>query len=107
MKNERERLGLNQTEFSAFGGVSKVSQFNYETDKRSPDAVYLAAVAAIGVDVLYVLTGQRAAPQQSTLGADETVLVEKYRRLAPENKVHAQAVVGAFADKGDCGKEVK
>lgn len=58
LRAERERLGLSQVAFGELGGVQKVAQINYEKDKRKPDAEYLAAIAAAGVDVLYVLTGQ-------------------------------------------------
>lgn len=60
LKAERERLGLNQTDFGALGGVQKQAQLKYERGDRSPDSAYLASVSEAGVDVLYVLTGQRA-----------------------------------------------
>lgn len=60
LRQERDRLGLNQTAFAEVGGVQKRAQINYEKDERYPDAGYLAAIAAAGVDVLYVLTGQRS-----------------------------------------------
>lgn len=59
LKEERERLGLSQPAFAALGGAGKHSQINYEANRRSPDGEYLSAVAKHGVDVLYVLTGQR------------------------------------------------
>lgn len=59
LRAERERLRLSQPELGVLGGVQKLAQINYEKDKRKPDAAYLAAVADAGVDVLYVLTGQR------------------------------------------------
>lgn len=59
LKQERSRLGLNQTEFAALGFVTKDSQLNYEVGRRSPDSAYLSALADHGVDVLYVLTGRR------------------------------------------------
>jgi transcriptional regulator with XRE-family HTH domain len=65
LREERERLGLSQTEFGQIGGVKKVAQINYEKGVRQPDAAYLAAIAAAGVDVLYVLTGQRSAAPTS------------------------------------------
>lgn len=58
LRQERQRLGLNQTEFAAIADVSKASQVNYESGERSPDADYLAEIAD-RVDVLYVLTGRR------------------------------------------------
>lgn len=59
LREERERLGLSQTAFGELGGASKASQVRYENGGRSPDGEYLSAVAKHGVDVFYVLTGQR------------------------------------------------
>lgn len=59
LKEERERLNLSQSAFAEIGGVQKNAQINYEKNSRSPDAAYLQALASIGVDVLYVITGQR------------------------------------------------
>lgn len=57
IKEERERLKMSQTEFADLGGVQKRAQIHYEKGERVPDALYLVAVAARGVDVTYVLTG--------------------------------------------------
>lgn len=59
LREERERLGLSQAAFGELAGVKKNAQFNYEAGNRSPDGQYLSAVAKHGVDVLYVVTGQR------------------------------------------------
>lgn len=59
LREERERLSMNQTDFAKIGGVQKRAQVNYESGERYPDASYLAAVAEAKVDVLYVLTGKR------------------------------------------------
>lgn len=60
LREERERFGLNQTLFSQFGGVQRRAQINYEQNERVPDATYLAAIASMGADVLYILTGMRS-----------------------------------------------
>jgi len=81
LREERERLGLNQEGFGQLGGVRKQAQLLYEKDERKPDSEYLAAVAAAGVDVLFVLTGQR----QSGLpagDASEQLLLENFRRCS-------------------------
>lgn len=57
LKSERERLSLSQTAFGEAGGVKKQAQINYESNLRSPDANYLAAIASIGADVYFVITG--------------------------------------------------
>lgn len=62
LRDERKRLGLSQTVVGEIAGVTKMSQINYEKDARAPDAAYLAAIAAAGADVQYILTGQRSAP---------------------------------------------
>jgi len=62
---ERERLGLSQEALGEIGGVKKLAQINYEKGKRHPDSEYLAAIAAAGIDVLYVLTGQNSNRQVS------------------------------------------
>jgi len=59
LRLERERLGLSQTAFAEKAGSTRRSQTNYEKGERSPDSNYLAAAAKFGVDVQYVLTGQR------------------------------------------------
>lgn len=78
LKEERKRLGFNQTDFASQGGVQKNAQSNYESDVRQPDANYLAAIAAIGVDVAYVLTGM---PSGTGLSAEERSLLNGYRGL--------------------------
>ena len=59
IREERRRLGVNQTEFAALGGAKKHSQIHYEAGSRSPSTAYLAAISAAGVDVLYIVTGRR------------------------------------------------
>lgn len=60
LREERERLGYNQTDFGAFGGVGKKAQSNYEGNGRSPDADYLAGIAKAGADIAYIITGVRS-----------------------------------------------
>ena len=79
LKEERERLGFNQTDFAAIGGVGRKSQFNYEEDERRPDADYLAAIAAVGADVRYIITGNRDTPPPEVLSVDERYLLDRYR----------------------------
>lgn len=98
LKEERERLGVNQTEFAALAGVSKNSQFNYEKGERSPDSAYLYAIFNAGADVLYVLTGNRAAPSSDNLSPAETTLLSQYRSLSESDKAAVRRMVGALAE---------
>lgn len=66
LREERVRLGFSQTDFAALAGASKKSQIRYEADEGGgPDCAFLTAVASAGVDIAYVLTGQRAASVQA------------------------------------------
>lgn len=59
LRAERQRLGFSQEAFGAPGGVCRATQAAYEAGRRAPGGDYLAAVARLGVDVLYVVTGRR------------------------------------------------
>lgn len=81
LKEERKRLGLKGGQLAQIGGVSAVSQSCYEKGKQLPGAAYLAAIAAAGVDVQYILTGQRSA--EPVLTSEERLLLETWRRATP------------------------
>lgn len=89
LRSERERLGRTQEEFAAIAGVTRRPYVEWEKGVGpSPNAVQLAAIAAVGADVLYVVTGQRSqdAPEVELLPADERVLIDSYRRCNAEAK---------------------
>lgn len=80
LRKEREALGLSQQALADACGISARSQRNYESGERMPDAAYLAAIAAQGADVLYILTGQRSQPVPAAAALPPRVraLVENY-----------------------------
>ena len=60
LREERERLGSNQEAFARLTPArTRQSQSNYEKGATSPDTLYLAAIAAVGADTHYIVTGQR------------------------------------------------
>jgi len=81
LKAERERLGLSQTACGEIGGVKKLAQIKYEQGGSFPNAAYLSEAAAAGIDVLYVITGQRGGV---ALTREETALVDNFRHSPPE-----------------------
>lgn len=91
LREARAATGLSQTAFAELGGVLKGAQIKYESGERFPDASYLAAVAAAGVDVRYVITGKRPEGEPS---ADEQRLLALYRLAAVGLR---KAVVAALA----------
>ncbi|WP_148716665.1 helix-turn-helix domain-containing protein [Chitinolyticbacter meiyuanensis] len=76
IRDERLRLGLNQEAFAEACGIARRTFANYEAGEQSPNAVCLKQWAAIGVDVLYVVTGERT---PVALSMDEQHLIAAYR----------------------------
>lgn len=81
LREERERLGLNQTAFAAVAGATRKTLFNWESGTGSPTGESFQAWAKLGLDPLYVITGQRAGGVKPapTLTADEEELLALYR----------------------------
>lgn len=98
LREERERLGLSQGAFGELGGVKANAQGNYEKGDRYPDAAYLAAVAEQGVDVLYVVTGERKPLPTNSISAAEADLLKHYRQLPNDDRSHTQRMVTALAE---------
>lgn len=94
LKEERERLNLSQTALAEIGGKKKLAQLKYEQGESSPTAAYLEAVRRVGVDVLYVVTGERTAQQ---LAPDERELLALFRAAPLAVKA---AAIGALQAGG-------
>ncbi|WP_321944495.1 helix-turn-helix domain-containing protein [Burkholderia cenocepacia] len=104
LREERKRTTLSQRAFAERGGVTEKTQVLYEKGERAPDAVYLAQIASIGVDVLYVLTGQR---NTSELSGDEEVLVAGYRSLDPKSRAGVLGMIGGMTQAPIAPKTTK
>lgn len=95
LKEERERLGYNQTKFAALAQASKHSQIDWESDKSAPNARYLAEIQKAGADVLYIITNERrSAPAgafrpavlRQVIEGIEITLVARRSKLPPAKK---------------------
>ncbi|KAB8046229.1 helix-turn-helix domain-containing protein [Janthinobacterium rivuli] len=93
LKEERQRLGMNQEDFAAVGGLKRRAQTLYEQGERAPDALYLRALAGIGVDVHYILTGERL---QSAVTSDERELLDGYRSMDVRGKAGVLGMIGGM-----------
>ncbi|WP_102292447.1 helix-turn-helix domain-containing protein [Janthinobacterium sp. AD80] len=93
LKEERQRLGMNQEDFAAVGGLKRRAQTLYEQDERAPDALYLRALAGIGVDVHYILTGERL---QSAVTSDERELLDGYRSMDVRGKAGVLGMISGM-----------
>ncbi|EHP5886606.1 helix-turn-helix transcriptional regulator [Salmonella enterica] len=100
LREERERVGLSQPEMGEVGGVTKLTQLNYEKGERMPDAAYLSVLhESLGIDVSYILTGQRTPTPEGivTVSQEEKALLENYRAMDKAAQLNMQAVSAAFA----------
>jgi transcriptional regulator with XRE-family HTH domain len=97
MREERERLGLSQSAFAELGGVSLRAEQDWERGVSSPKADFLAVAVGHGVDVFYVLTGQRISVTTNSLSEEERGLLENYRRSDEEGKRAARRVLSSLA----------
>jgi transcriptional regulator with XRE-family HTH domain len=93
LKEERGRLGFNQPDFAALASKTKKTLIDYEKGVTSPDAKFLAAIAAAGADVQYILTGIRSS---AALTPDEQMLLAGYRTLDARGKAGVFGVIGGL-----------
>ncbi len=101
LKEERERLGLSQTEFGKLANVQKQAQLKYEKGERNPGSCYLTLIGCYA-DVLYILTGRRDAAQ---LAPDEAALLDNYRNSSEAGKRTIRGAASASAQQEVEGKE--
>lgn len=95
LKEERERLGFTQPAFAGLAETTKKSQIDYEKDLTQPKAGYLAAIAKVGADVQYIVTGIRC---PGALSGDESELVARFRKAPLAVKASALAGLAAGAE---------
>lgn len=109
LREVREEMGLTQPEMAALAGLKKQAQLRYEAEERSPDAAYLAAIAAAGADVMYILTGQRAGagtatPVARAVTAGDRVLLDNFHAAPAQVQAGVKTTLGAFASSGAANK---
>jgi transcriptional regulator with XRE-family HTH domain len=59
LREERKRLKKNQKEFAALLGMPDRTYWDRESGNAVPDAEFLATIREHGVDVWYIITGER------------------------------------------------
>ncbi|WP_256324280.1 XRE family transcriptional regulator [Pseudomonas sp. 06C 126] len=97
LREERERLGKNQTDFGVSAGVSRGTQKAYELETSSPDVRYLSGLQELGVDVHYVLTGSRVDTDLNNLSDVEVAVLGHLRQMAEADRNVLLRTASAFA----------
>lgn len=101
VKEERERLGFNQTDFAEAAGITRKTLYGYESGERSPDAACLNVWSALGLDVLYVVTGQRHPSMPATAPAisqGDRILLDNFHAAPAQVQQGVRTTLGAFSD---------
>lgn len=70
---------MQQIDFAEACDVSRGGLLKWEKNESAPNAQALAAMARLGVDVLYVVTGQRQGATEATLAPEEKALLAAWR----------------------------
>jgi len=83
LKEERQRLGLTQPDFAKVADASKRTLIDWEKGVSAPNGFQLSALASIGVDVQYIITGQRSS---NCLSSDEAFMLEKISQASLETR---------------------
>ena len=91
LRAERERLGYSQTAFAELAGAKKHAQINWEKGLTSPNAQALEAWSRVGLDVLFVVTGQGGQSVNPTAAG-----------VSPR----AAALIDAFEQSDEMGKKI-
>lgn len=99
LREERERLEPSQQDFAQKVGISKNRQCQLESASREMRADYLLAVAELGLDVMYILSGRRSS---IPVCDREAMLVDFFRQLdqAGQEKLLAMAKRSAARRSG-------
>lgn len=101
IREERERLGLTQRVLGDIGGVAPNAQGKYESGERTPKADYLAALAARGVDALYVLSGVPTQMSVAGLSATEARVLNGFRHLSSADQQAIEQLLRSLSRAGE------
>ena len=102
LREERDALGFTQEAMAEKAGISKRSYCAYEAGETAPSAKLLAALALMGVDVAYLLTGQRtggasAPPPPRAVSEGDRILLDNFHAAPAQVQAGVKTTLGAFA----------
>lgn len=83
---------MQQIDFAEACDVSRGGLLKWEKNESAPNAQALAAMARLGVDVLYVVTGQRQGATEATLAPEEKALLAAWRESGEKGRAALTAV---------------
>ena len=115
LKTERLRLKYSQAKFAEIVSAKKHAQINWEKGLTTPTAAAMAAWSLIGLDVLYVITGQHQDQRCCVMqGTGESGYLSGQLKKAPSKRTapvpspltkHEQTLLNNFRKSSVKGKE--
>ncbi|MBJ7440542.1 MAG: helix-turn-helix transcriptional regulator [Sphingopyxis sp.] len=93
-REERIRVSPKQLKFAELSGIDNTLVSALENGRQLIRAEHLARAAEAGVDVLYVVTGQRSG---ALISDSESRLLDLFRSLGTEAQAAVLVVVGCMA----------
>lgn len=99
LREERHRLQLSQQQLADVGGVKLRTLQDWERSLSPVQTEFLAATRPHGMDVLYVVTGERttAVITPDALGPDEVAHLKAYNALPEKAKATIKDLVALLA----------
>lgn len=92
LREERLRISMSQVDFSEACSASRNALVQWERGDATPNAGVLALMSGKGVDVLYVVTGERAGESEATLAPAERALLQAWRDSNEKGRAALEAV---------------
>ncbi|MGE8690989.1 MULTISPECIES: helix-turn-helix domain-containing protein [Achromobacter] len=102
LKQERERLGLSQQQAANAVGIRREMWAKYEGGAE-PGAKTLAGMSACGVDILYVLTGNRSFTPPDPIAPEHRALISDYDACSSKDREALRRTAAAMALGGGVG----
>lgn len=96
LRQERSRLGLSQKDFAALFGKKNMAVMRYEKGERVMGQDDLESLHAAGVDVYYLITGERTQPDLLSDEAKE--LLKLWDVVEPNQRETLMTLVRNFAE---------
>lgn len=92
LRSERLRIGMQQLDLADACAVSRKTLSVWEKGEQTPNAAVLSKMASAGIDVLYVVTGQRQGETEATLAPEEKALLSAWRSSGEKGRTALTAV---------------
>jgi len=102
IREQREKIGYSQGDLAEKAGVTARSQRNYEAGTRVPDATYLAAIAPLGIDINYVLNGDKSYGPSDEV-SDMAIVTAIQMAFGISNAELREVIDKALVDDDVCG----